>query len=212
MSDMLLYQRLNRLKDDVLRFQNSICAYETTDAARYPENFEKLGLDMAMRAEAIACSTRNIASTFMTNGRKQLIHHVTDAHGIKVRQNKLGYEIVMPYLMTKRSGKHSVMFLLEPLSSALMQFIKEHPIERMKHAVIWYIYEYAEDTPARHIKDYDNMEAKEVLDMINSFFLIDDGGEFCELHYSIRRGKRDCTRVIISQDIGLFLCPNSEVI
>lgn len=212
MSNLFRYQRINRLKDDVLRFQNAICAYETTDAARYPENFEKLGLDMAMRAEAIACSTRNIASVFMTNGRKQLIRQVADAQGIQVRQNKLGYEISMPYLMTKRSSRQSVMFLLEPLSCALEAFTKEHPIERMDRAVIWYIYEYEEGTPTRHIRDYDNLEAKEVLDVINTFFLVDDGGGFCELHYSTRRGKKNSTRIIISQDIGLFVCPETEVI
>lgn len=212
MSNLQLYQRINRLKDDVLRFQNAICAYETTDAVRYPENFEKLGLDMALRAEAIACSTRNIASVFMTNGRKELIHQVSDAQGIQVRQNELGYEISMPFLMTKRSGRQSVMFLLEPLSCALEAFTKEHPIERMERAVIWYIYEYEEGTPTRHIRDYDNLEAKEVLDVINTFFLVDDGGDFCELHYSTHRGKKNGTRIIISQDIGLFLCPETDVI
>ena len=45
-----------------------------------------------------------------------------------------------------------------------------------------------------------------VVDIINSFFLLDDGGAFCELHYSTRRGNRNGTRVIISSDIGLVSC------
>ena len=48
-----LYDRTNRLKDDIIRLKNAVCAYEMTDAARYPENFEDLGMDIAMRAEAI---------------------------------------------------------------------------------------------------------------------------------------------------------------
>ena len=210
MSDLLFYQQTNRLKEEVIRLQNAICAYQLTDASKYPENFDKLGLEMAMRAEAIACSTRNIAGMFLINGRSQMIRKVSDAQGIRVERHKLGYEIVMPYLMAKRNGKHNVRFLLEPLSYALRQYTEEHTIERLQHAVIWFIYEYAEDTPRRYIRDYDNMEAKEVLDLINTYFLVDDSGRFCELRYSSRQGERNQTRVIISQEIGLFSCPQKE--
>ena len=67
MNHLLSRQRLNHLREDALRFQNTLCAYETTDAVRYPENFEKLGLDMVRQAESIACSTRNIVSIFQMN-------------------------------------------------------------------------------------------------------------------------------------------------
>ena len=210
MNNMLFYQQLDRLKYDVERLQNTITVYEITDPSKYPENFEKLGLDIAMQSEAVACSTRTIVSNYMTNGRPHIVREAVKAQGIRVEEHKLGYEIIMPYLMTKRSGRHSVMFLLEPLSFALRQFVKTHYIKRMKHAVVWFIYEYAEDTPARHIRDYDNIESKEVLDLINTHFLLDDSARFCELHYSVRQGKKNRTRVFISQDIGLFLCPESE--
>ncbi len=212
MSDVLFYQQLDRLKYDVSRLQNTITDYELTDSSKYPENFEKVGLDVAMQAEAVACTTRSIVSSFMTNGRTQLIHDVAKMQGIRIEENKLGYEIIMPSLMKKRSGKHSVMFLLEPLSYALKRFANTHSIDRMSHAVIWFIYEYAEDVPMCQIRDYDNIEAKEVLDLINTHFLVDDGGRYCELHYSIKRGKRNRTRVVISEDIGLFLCSESEKI
>lgn len=212
MSDMMLCNRLNRLKDDVVRFKNAICAYETTDAARYPENFESLGMDMVLKAEAIACSTRNIVSIYPAHSRKHMLSTATDAQGIEVKNTKTGYEIVIPGLMPKRNSRHNVQFILEPLSYALEQFCNRCYVERMDKALIWYVYEYSEDTPARHIRDYDNLEAKEVLDMINAYFLIDDSGEHCELHYSTRRGNRECTRIIISSDIDLISYPKMEVI
>lgn len=209
MNRTVFYQRMHRLKGDMARLQNVICAYETTDAARYPENFENLGMDAAMKAEAIACSMRNIASVFPANSRNKVLNTVADAQGIEVRKKEHGYEIVMPWLMPKRNGRNQVEFILEPLSYALEQFISGYPVERLEQALIWFIYEYSEETPARHVRDYDNIEAKEVLDVINAFFLVDDGGDFCQLHYSTRRGKRDCTRVIISENIGLFACPKT---
>lgn len=212
MSNDFVKQRVNRLNDDVVRFKNAICAYAMTDATRYPENFESIGLEMAMKAEAIACSTRNIVSVYPAGIRKKVLQTAVDSQGIQVNRTNTGFEIIMPGLMPKRSGRNNAAFIIEPLCFALEEFTKERFIERYDHAMIWFIYEYGEDTPARHIRDYDNLEAKEVLDVVNTFFLIDDSGEHCELHYSTRRGLRDCTRIIISEDIGLFSCPKKEKI
>lgn len=206
----LLCNRINRLKDDVTRFKNVVCAYETTDSARYPENFAKLGMEVAMKAEAIACSARDIVSVFPSEGRKRTLQAAADAQGIKVVKQPFGYEIEMPGLMTKRDGRNNAEFILEPLSYALERFAGEEIIERYDQALIWFIYEYASDTPARHIRDYDNIEAKEVLDVVNAFFLLDDGGDFCQLHYSTLRGERDCTRIIISPDISLISCQDPK--
>lgn len=206
MNRLLFRQRLNHLHEDALRFQNTLCAYETTDAVRYPENFERLGLDMARQAESIACSTRNIVSIFQMNGREQVQSCAAEAQGITVKEQSYGYEVILPHLMPKRNHRNHTVFLLEPLTYALKEFTAVHPICRLEYALIWFIYEYTEDTPIHCIRDYDNIETKEVLDIINSFFLLDDGGAFCELHYSTRRGNRTCTRVIISSDIGLVSC------
>lgn len=206
MNRLLFRQRLNHLREDTLRFQNTLCAYETTDAVRYPENFEKLGLDMVRQAESIACGTRNIVSIFQMNGRERVQSCAAEAQGITVKEQPYGYEVILPHLMPKRNYRNHTVFLLEPLTYALKEFTAVHPICRLEYALIWFIYEYTEDTPIHCIRDYDNIETKEVLDIINSFFLLDDGGAFCELHYSTRRGNRTCTRVIISSDIGLVSC------
>lgn len=39
MNRLLFRQRLNHLREDALRFQDTLCAYETTDAVRYPGIF-----------------------------------------------------------------------------------------------------------------------------------------------------------------------------
>lgn len=206
MNRLLFQQRLNHLREDALRFQDTLCAYETTDAVRYPGIFEKLGLDMVRQAESIACGTRNIVSVFQMNGREQVQSCAAEVQGITVKEQPYGYEVILPHLMPKRNYRNHTVFLLELLTYALKEFTAVHPICRLEYALIWFIYEYTEDTPIHCIRDYDNIETKEVLDIINSFFLLDDGGAFCELHYSTRRGNRNGTRVIISSDIGLVSC------
>ena len=76
-----LYDRTNRLKDDIIRLKNAVCAYEMTDAARYPENFEDLGMDIAMRAEAIACTARNLVGSYPVSSRKRMLHTGNRGHG-----------------------------------------------------------------------------------------------------------------------------------
>lgn len=211
MSNPLLCRRISRLKDDVDRFKNVVCAYEMTDAAIYPENFQSLGLEVAMKAEALACSARNIVSVYPAGNRKRMLQAVADTQGIEIRKYCEGYEIILPGLMPKRKSRNNVSFILEPLSYALEQFFREHQPERLDYALVWFIYEYREDTPARHIRDYDNLESKEVLDVINAFLLVDDGGDFCELHYSTSRGESDRTRIIITKNISQFPCLKNEL-
>ena len=119
MNRLLFRQKLNHLREDALRFQNTLCAYETTDAVRYPENFEKLGLDMARQAESIACSTRNIVSIFQMNGREQVQSCAAEAQGITVKEQSYGYEVILPHLMPKRNHRNHTVFLLEPLTYAV---------------------------------------------------------------------------------------------
>lgn len=207
MNSQEFYNRVNRLKDELIRFRNAVCAYETTDIIRYPENFSRLGMEMVMKAEAIACSTRNIVSTFPLTEKNHVLQTAVDTQGIAVNKKKYGYEIILPGLIAKRSYRYNTEFLLEPLSYAIESFCKNNPITRLEKATIWYIYEYEEDMPSRNVRDYDNLEAKEVLDVINTFFLTDDGGEFCELHYSTKRSLSNCTRIIIMPYIGLFSYP-----
>ena len=128
MNRLLFRQRLNHLREDALRFQDTLCAYETTDAVRYPGIFEKLGLDMARQAESIACSTRNIVSVFQMNGREQVQSCAAEAQGITVKEQPYGYEVILPHLMPKRNHRNHTVFLLEPLTYALKEFTAVHPI------------------------------------------------------------------------------------
>lgn len=107
MNRLLFRQRLNHLREDALRFQNTLCAYETTDAVRYPENFERLGLDMARQAESIACSTRNIVSIFQMNGREQVQSCAAEAQGITVKEQSYGYEVIPAAFDAKTKSSES---------------------------------------------------------------------------------------------------------
>ena len=48
------------------RMSNALCAMNTMDLQRYPENYELLSTDAALRAEQIACRMRHLVYGFTT--------------------------------------------------------------------------------------------------------------------------------------------------
>lgn len=55
MNRALLSKRISSLLAEVSRLSNALCAMNTIDLQRYPENYELLSTDAALRAEQIAC-------------------------------------------------------------------------------------------------------------------------------------------------------------
>ena len=54
------------------------------------KKIEDLGMDIAMRAEAIACTARNLVGSYPVSSRKRMLHTVTDAQGIEVMETEMG--------------------------------------------------------------------------------------------------------------------------
>ena len=53
------------------------------------------------------------------------------------------------------------------------------------------------DVPERRIRDYDNLELKQCLDVAASFILTDDNGLLCDAYNTTELGDEDCTRLFL---------------
>ena len=49
-------RRISSILDDIQRLTNALYAMNTTDLQRYPDNYEVLSTDAALRAEGVAVS------------------------------------------------------------------------------------------------------------------------------------------------------------
>ena len=58
---------------------------------------------------------------------------------------------------------------------------------------------YDRQLPLRRIRDYDNMEFKQILDTISPFVLKDDSGLFCDSFHTTELGDTDYTSVNIME-------------
>lgn len=63
--------------------------------------------------------------------------------------------------------------------------------------MICFSHVYRKDLPKRRIRDYDNLELKQFLDVAASFILTDDSGLLCDAYNTTELGEEDCTRIFI---------------
>ena len=60
MERKIISHRIGSILDDISRLSNALYAMDTTDIQRYPDNYEVLSTDAALRAEKIACRLRHL--------------------------------------------------------------------------------------------------------------------------------------------------------
>lgn len=196
MNRAILSQRISSIQDDIQQLNSALFAMDTTDIQRYPDSYETLSIDAALRAEQIACRLRPLIYTITRTPKEDHLPSATSTMGIWVEQHGDVMEITLPALLPKRRRQLST-DLLDPFDTALSQYAKEHPMPRYKHCVVCFSSIYSRETPERRVRDYDNLELKQFLDMTASYLLVDDSGLLCDAYFTTELGENDCTRIFI---------------
>ena len=58
---------------------------------------------------------------------------------------------------------------------------------------------YSEKFHNRRIRDYDNLELKQLLDVLSTFIMEDDTGLLVDAYNTTEIGETDCTRIFVMQ-------------
>jgi hypothetical protein len=192
-------RRISSILDDIQRLTNALYAMNTTDLQRYPDNYEVLSIDAALRAEGIACRLRHLIYASTTTPKAEYLTSAANTLGIQVRCKDGIFEVTLPGLLPKRKMWQSGEYLLEPLGAALTQYARGHPLPRFQHCLIAFSHIYDQELPERRIRDYDNLELKQIQDVIASFVLTDDTGALCDIYHTTELDAVDCTRISIME-------------
>ena len=198
-----LSNRITSILSDITRLNSALYALNTTDIQRYPENYEVLSTDAALRAERIACRLRHLIYAATTIKKEEYLTSAAVMQGVEIQSKDGIIEIKLPCLLPKRKQRQSTEFLLEPFTAALSQFAKSHPMPRLRHCVVCFSHVYQKDLSLQRVRDYDNLELKQFLDVAASFILVDDCGLLCDAYNTTELGTEDCTRIFI-MDSALF--------
>ena len=202
MNRTLLSKRISSLLAEVSRLSNALCAMNTMDLQRYPENYELLSTDAALRAEQIVCRMRHLVYGFTTVQKHEYLTSAANVLGITITAQPGLVEITLPGLLPKKK-QCSAEYLADPLDQALGQFTKEHPCSRFDSCVICFCHIYAESGGRGRIRDYDNLEMKRLLDIVCAYLMEDDTGLLCDVYNTTELGEEDATKLCV-MDRDLF--------
>ena len=81
-----LNTRLERIQNEISKLVNTLYALNLTDSDTYPQNYEELSTDAALRAEKIACTLRNLIYSANLVPKPILMQKAADIQGITVTQ------------------------------------------------------------------------------------------------------------------------------
>lgn len=199
MNTTIIFQRLQGVEDEINKLNNILFALKTTDIQRYGANYEELSTDAALRAERIACQLRNLVYITDFTGKSTYMKLAADAQGIHISLEDEILSIRLPGLLPKRKVRTNTAFLHEPLNYALQEYLKSHSLSLYKDCVVCFSQIYDRALSLGRIRDYDNLEFKQILDTIAAYVLLDDTGLFCDSFHTTELGENDHTIVYIME-------------
>lgn len=197
MERRIISQRIAGILDDINRLSNALYAMDTTDIQRYPDNYEVLSTDAALRSEKIACRLRHLIYSTTSIKKAEYLNSAGVIHGIEIRHEDGVIEVTLPSLLPKRKQRQSTEFLLDPFYFTLSQYTEAHPLPKFTDCVVCFSHVYSQELPARRVRDYDNLELKQLLDVLSTFIMADDSGILCDAYNTTELGEKDCTRIFV---------------
>jgi hypothetical protein len=144
-------------------------------------------------SEVSSVELRNLTARILGDTGKCLYEEVSSALRINVLEEKKWIRITVPAILPNRNARQNTLFLTRPLRECLIEFQRATPIERFGECAICIVHRYDEALGIRRVRDYDNIETKRYLDVIEATFLTNDSGRLCTVLQATEMGNRDCT-------------------
>ena len=199
MDRKIISRRIADIQNNLSRLNNNICAMDSLDIQRYPENYEIMSTEAALKAEGIACQLRSLLYASTSVPKAEYLVKAGEVHGIEVSFEDGILEVSMHRLLPKKKSRQSSLFLIDPLHAVLGQYIEEHPLPRFRECVVCISHVYDHELPDWCLLDYDNLQQKQILDTIALYVMADDSGLLCDAYNTTELGDKDGTRIYIME-------------
>lgn len=194
-----LSARIEKIQAEIPKLTNTLYALNLMDSQDYPQNYEELSTDASLRAERIACALRNLIYAANLVPKPVLMRKTASVQGITVTQTPEMVMITLPGLIPKRNRHSNPSFVTEPLYQCLSDYALHHDLRRFGECVVCFSHQYDRNLSNRRVRDYDNLECKQILDTAAAFLMKDDTGLFCDVYHCTKFGTEDCTILTIME-------------
>lgn len=201
MDKTVISGRISRITGDITKLSATLCAIENMDIEKYPGNYAMLTTDAALLSEMIACKIRHLIYQSTSIRKPDYLLSAGTAQGIQIKQDDGVLQITLPCLLPKKKQRHSAEFLIDPLYFTLSQYADKNMLPMYRHCVVCFSHIYSEDLPSNRIRDYDNLEMKQLLDVLATFIMEDDSGLLVDAYNTTEIGETDCTCISVMDKI-----------
>ena len=192
-----MHIRLHRVRELLHLMDAQIGSMETLDGKRFPEKFEAISTETALQSEKAACILRQILYDSGTVSKALYLGKAASSQGVKITFGDGILEVALPCLLPKKRGRYSNQFLLDPLNAALEQFNRTLLIPRFRECTVCFVHVFRSDRSSRKYFDYDNLQQKQILDVIALHAMVDDNSLLCDVHHTAEPGEIDETNVFV---------------
>lgn len=199
MDRQIINKRIEGIANDIEKLLRTLRAMENTDISQYPENYEMLSTDAALRGELITCRLRHLIYVSTNVKKTDYLVSAGVIQGIEIQCEDGILEIRLPCLLPKRKQRKSTEFLIDPLYFTLSSYADNHKLPSFEKCVVCFSHVYDKELSLRRIRDYDNLELKQILDVVSTFVMVDDTGLLCDAYNTTELGESDCTRITVME-------------
>lgn len=189
---------------------------ELFDAAQklrdFPEYDPQFKLYSLVRcAESNTVQLRNLTARTMWQNAEAMYETLASDLGIKVTEEFHWIKITVPAILPSRNRRDNTLFITRPLRASLVQFQRLNPMERFRDCGICIVHKYDAALGLRRVRDYDNIETKRYLDVIEAVLLTNDSGLLCSVLQTTEIGDKDCTEFYLMRPECLSIWAKEHV-
>ena len=199
MDRQIINKRIEGIASDIEKLLRTLRAMENTDISQYPDNYEMLSTDAALRGELITCRLRHLIYVSTNVKKTDYLASAGVVQGIEIQCEDGILEITLPCLLPKRKQRKSTEFLIDPIYFTLSSYADNHSLPHFEECVVCFSHVYDRELSSRRIRDYDNLEFKQILDVVSTFVMVDDTGLLCDAYNTTELGESDCTRITVME-------------
>jgi len=198
----MLSNAIKQIERECARLEQDITALQNIDVNDDPEEFNRLYYQAVMRSEFLVLKLRQFLYDTTDIQPDEYLEKAADTLGITISCNEGGIvDITLPNLMPTRKYKATDV-ILAPLYVILKKFVADRshksPFKRFEHCAICITNVYDKSLlKKQRIRDPDNIEIKGIIDVINTFLLVDDSGNLCTYVNASEISDNNFTRISI---------------
>lgn len=199
MNRQIITRRICDVRNNLQRLSSHLLAMDSMDIQRYPENYETMSTEAALLSEKVTCQLRNLLYATASIPKQEYLVRTSEIHDIAIAYKNEILEIRLPRLLPKKKSRQSSLFLIDPVNAALAHYGKAHTLPRFRECTVCISHVHESDLPDWCLLDYDNLQQKQILDVIALHVMADDSGLLCDAFNTTELGESDGTRIFIME-------------